>query len=77
MIFMRPNHEKPGLSQEARSSCVRLISGSILSRTPSSTLAVILTPKYVMDFSSTEKSKECRKRSKCEADREMLSRLDF
>ncbi|OCT94486.1 hypothetical protein XELAEV_18012158mg [Xenopus laevis] len=77
MIFMRPNHEKPGLSHEARSPCVRFSNGSRLAETPSSTIALILTPRYVMDLFSTAKAKECLKWSSCKADKEMFSRFDF
>ncbi|OCT97242.1 hypothetical protein XELAEV_18009465mg [Xenopus laevis] len=74
---MRPNHEKPGLSHRARSSRVRLSKGKILAATPSSTLAVILTPRYVMDLSSTEKAKESFTWASSAADKETLNRLDF
>ncbi|OCT82225.1 hypothetical protein XELAEV_18024740mg, partial [Xenopus laevis] len=76
-IFIRPNHEKPGLSHLARSSCVRLSKGKILAATPSSTLAVIFKPRYVMDLSSTAKAKESFNWSNSAADKETLSRLDF
>ncbi|OCT74618.1 hypothetical protein XELAEV_18033604mg [Xenopus laevis] len=77
MIFMRPNHEKPGRSHLTRSSCVLLSKGKILAATPSSALAVIFKPRYVMDLSSTEKAKESFKWSSCAADKDILSRLDF